>query len=175
MLSSPRGTSPQLAALGTNPSCGTVGIVPAALRVRGNSSDLCPRALLGIPAEQGLWKFTDSNELLLLHWNKSTSLQWLIITSFWFFTPPKDVTVHILANMRSSVAFPGSGGNTLPQALGQTGKIGNSWARSYCIAFRSTSANPHPQPAGQKQGHDDCQEIQTSNTLSPSSPKLVIP
>lgn len=41
--------------------------------------------------------------------DKSTSLQWLIITSFWFFTPPKDVTIHILANVGPSVAFPGRG------------------------------------------------------------------
>lgn len=64
------GPAPHLAAPGTNLSCGTVGIVPAAQGVRGNSSDLCPRALLGIPAEQGLWHFIDCNELLLLHWRQ---------------------------------------------------------------------------------------------------------
>lgn len=120
---------PQLAASGINLSCGTVGVIPAAQGVRGNSSDLCPRALLGIPAEQGLWHFTDCNELLLLHW---------------FFAPPKDATIHILGNMGPSVAFPGTGGNTLPQALRQTGKLVNSWASSYCVAFRSTSASLHP-------------------------------
>lgn len=61
---------PQLAASGINLSCGTVGVIPAAQGVRGNSSDLCPRALLGIPAEQGLWHFTGCNELLLLHWRQ---------------------------------------------------------------------------------------------------------
>lgn len=137
------GPAPQLAALGTNPSCGTVEIVPASQGVRGNSSDLCPRALLGIPAEQGLWHFTGCNELLLLHWRQKHQPAVGYYHLLLVLHPPKDVTIHILANMGPSVAFPGSGGNTLPQALGQTGKIVNSWDSSYCVAFRNTSANLH--------------------------------
>lgn len=53
MLCSPSRTSSSLAALCTNPGCGTVGIVPAAQGVTGNSSDLCPRALLGHSSRTG--------------------------------------------------------------------------------------------------------------------------
>lgn len=98
--------------------------------------------------------------------DKSTSLQWLIITS-WFFAPPKDATIHILGNMGPSVAFPGTGGNTLPQALRQTGKFVKSWASSYCIAFRSTSASLHPHS---QQG--ESKDMMTAKKYGPQTPSI---